>query len=381
MRKSISSLLCDGSAVISKTLFPIIKKNNSATCSVNNIITNSFINRNYAEVINKKVNLLKMKTEIVNNNRNESFKLNISEQNRKKVLKEIETLPEKITQEETQKRLHFERVTKFLARMGVCSKRQAIELIKKNEVMVNGNVINETGMKINPFVDVITVKGMQLKKKDMEKAVNELKLYIYHKPRGVLCSRVEHEKGKGRDTVYGKLRAMGFNHLISVGRLDYNTEGLLLLTNDGMLARNLELPTTGFERQYLVRVHGRVTQSLLDSLKKGSTIEGVHYGGMKAILQREGENSSWIKVILHEGKNREIRKIFQNLNLPVSRIIRIQFGPYKLENTQKGQLRLVELKEDLRKYCSPLHKLVEKSKEKGLESEMEETLNIRHREK
>ena len=151
--------------------------------------------------------------------------------------------------------------------------------------------------------------------------------------------------------------------MIYVGRLDYNSEGLLLLTNDGQLSRYLAHPQTGLERHYLVRVHGRASQPMLDSLQKGSTIEGVHYSGMKAVIHREGENSSWIKVILQEGKNREIRKIFQQLNLPVSRIVRIQYGPYKLENIPTGQLRAAELKEEFKMYCNDINKIAEKSKE------------------
>lgn len=188
--------------------------------------------------------------------------------------------------------------------------------------------------------------------------MNNVKIYAYYKPREVLCSRVDNQGN--RETLYHRLERLGFGHLISVGRLDYNSEGLLLLTNDGQLARHLELPQTGLQRHYLIKIHGKVTQSMLDSLRKGSSIEGVHYAGMEATLHREGEKSSWLKVVLHEGKNREIRKIFQHLHFPVSRIIRIQYGPYKLENIQKGQLKALDLHDDMKKYCSSISRISEK---------------------
>ncbi|EFC50555.1 predicted protein [Naegleria gruberi] len=294
-----------------------------------------------------------------------SFNLSLPNSKRNHILKELEKLPPTLGEEDLVKREQVERVSKFLARVGVCSKQQGVDLIKAGQVKVNGILITESGQKMNPFYDVVTVKGVNITKKDVESNLENVKLYAYHKPRGVLCSRVDN--GGNRETIYQRLERMGFGHLISVGRLDYNSEGLILLTNDGNLSRHLELPQTGLERQYLVRVHGQVSQPLLDSLQKGSTIEGVHYAGMKATLHREGEKTSWIKVILHEGKNREIRKIFQQLNLPVSRIMRIQYGPYKLENIQKGQIKVLELKEEFKQKCSNIYKTAVRSKEKELE--------------
>jgi 23S rRNA pseudouridine2605 synthase len=179
----------------------------------------------------------------------------------------------------------------------------------------------------------------------------ETKIYAFRKGVGVICSRKD---DKGRPTIYDFLQKYNFNHLMKVGRLDYNTEGLLLLTNDGDLARNLELPSSKVKRKYLVKIFGNVTPHHLDKFSQGSMISGVQYGKIKTKIVSSLKNYTWIEVELYEGKNREIRNVFNHMKMNVCRLIRIQYGPYKLNSAtiSKNQLKELSIHKEFLKYTS-----------------------------
>ena len=164
------------------------------------------------------------------------------------------------------------------------------------------------------------------------------RLFLYHKPRGLVTT---HSDPEGRDTIFRAL-PKGLPRLISVGRLDINTEGLLLLTNDGGLARVLELPATGWLRQYRVRALGRVQQDALDRLRGGITVDGIRYGPIEATLDREQGANVWLTIGIREGKNREVRKVLETLRLKVNRLIRVAFGPFELGDLDDGAVREIE---------------------------------------
>ena len=164
------------------------------------------------------------------------------------------------------------------------------------------------------------------------------RLFLYHKPRGLVTT---HDDPEGRPTVFDKLPE-GLPRLISIGRLDFNTEGLLLLTNDGGLARALELPATGWLRRYRVRAHGEVTQAQLDELKNGIEVEGVKYGPIEATLERDQGANVWLVFAIREGKNREVRNVCAHLGLEVNRLIRVSYGPFQLGEVAEGQVEEVK---------------------------------------
>jgi 23S rRNA pseudouridine2605 synthase len=226
------------------------------------------------------------------------------------------------------------RVAKLLARAGVASRRDVEKLIAEGRVALNGQVLTTPAVKVEPG-DILTVDGAVVS--DAEPT----RLFRYHKPVGLLTS---HKDPKGRPTVFEAL-PKGLPRLISVGRLDINSEGLLLLTNDGELARGLELPAAGVVRRYRARAHGRVTQERLDKLKNGITVEGVHYGAIEAKLDKakEGPQGSnlWITVTLSEGKNREVRRVLEALGLKVNRLIRLAYGPFALGTLLPGEIEEV----------------------------------------
>ncbi len=222
------------------------------------------------------------------------------------------------------------RIAKRIARAGVCSRRDAERLIEAGKVVVNGKVLKSPALNVVD-TDEIIVKGKPLPKGE------PVRLWRYHKPRGRVTS---HRDPQGRPTVFEALP----DHLprvISVGRLDFNTEGLMLLTTDGDLARHLELPSTGWRRRYRVRAFGKVTQAELDGLKKGLVIGGVRYGAIDAVLAREG-NNPWINLALCEGKNREVRRVMEHLGLKVSRLIRVSYGPFQLNDLASGAVEEVK---------------------------------------
>jgi 23S rRNA pseudouridine2605 synthase len=235
------------------------------------------------------------------------------------------------------------RIAKALARAGLCSRRDAERWIADGRVAVNGKVLTSPALDVTPR-DRIVVDGSPLP------VAEPARLWRYHKPKGLVTTHADPE---GRATVFDHLPSH-MPRVISVGRLDFNTEGLLLLTNDGELARHLELPATGWLRRYRVRAHGTVTQADLDTLKAGVEIEGVRYGPVDATLDgpsnapaspssfaaRAGANV-WLSIGLREGKNREVRKILSTLGLEVNRLIRVSFGPFQLLDLEPGDTESV----------------------------------------
>ena len=217
------------------------------------------------------------------------------------------------------------RIAKLIAHAGLCSRRDAEQWVLDGRVSVNGKTIHSPALNIMPS-DRVIVDG-----KPVSKENNDPRLFRYYKPVGLVTS---HKDEKGRDTVFNNLPA-GLPRLISVGRLDLNTEGLLLLTNNGDLSRYLELPSTGWTRRYRVRAHGPITQDQLDTLKKGVTIEGIKYKGIDAKINSTAGTNTWMTVALNEGKNREIRRVMQHLGLHVNRLIRVAYGPFGLDKSKK----------------------------------------------
>jgi 23S rRNA pseudouridine2605 synthase len=209
-------------------------------------------------------------------------------------------------------------VAKFLARAGVCSRRDAERLIAEGRVKLNGKVLDTPAVKVTAK-DKVSVDGRPVG------AAEPTRLWRFHKPSGLVTT---HRDPGGRATVFEHL-PKDMPRVISVGRLDLTSEGLLLLTNDGELARRLELPSNGWLRRYRARAFGRVEQWELDQLKDGITVEGVRYGPIEARLERAAANS-WITLSLTEGKNREVRRVLEALGLKVNRLIRVAYGPFQL---------------------------------------------------
>lgn len=225
-----------------------------------------------------------------------------------------------------------ERISKRIARAGICSRRDAERLIAKGQVKLNGNVI-DSPVHIVTDADAIEVEGTLIG------SPAPTCLWLYHKPRGLVVS---HKDPEGRPTVFDALPAT-LPRVVSVGRLDLDSEGLLLLTNSGELARHLELPANGWARRYRVRIHGMPHQDQLRQIKKGITIDGIDYRGVKfepEEKQTDGKNI-WAIVTLEEGKNREIRRIFEHLGHPVSRLIRTSYGPFQLGTLASAEVKLV----------------------------------------
>ena len=233
--------------------------------------------------------------------------------------------------ETTNKDVSGERIAKVMARAGLASRREAAAWIAAGRVSVNGAVISSPALNVTPS-DRITVDGTPLRSRE------RTRLFLYHKPRGLVTT---HSDPQGRDTIFRAL-PKGLPRLISIGRLDINTEGLLLLTNDGGLARVLELPATGWLRQYRVRALGRVQQDALDRLRAGITIDGIRYGPIEATLDREQGANVWLTIGIREGKNREVRKVLETLGLKVNRLIRVAFGPFELGDLDDGAVREIE---------------------------------------
>ena len=222
-----------------------------------------------------------------------------------------------------------ERVAKALARAGVASRREVERLIAAGRVRLNGVVLKTPAIKVGPG-DTLSVDGRTIAAREATR------VWRYHKPAGLLTS---HRDPQGRPTVFENLPP-DLPRVISVGRLDLNSEGLLLLTNDGELARELELPSTGLVRRYRARARGRATQDQLDRLRDGITVEGVHYGPIEARLEEHAGSgvNCWIRVTLTEGKNREVRKVLEALDLSVNRLIRLEYGPFDLGSLKPGEV-------------------------------------------
>jgi 23S rRNA pseudouridine2605 synthase len=218
-----------------------------------------------------------------------------------------------------------ERIAKRLARAGLCSRREAERWIAEGRVTVDGHKLATPAVTVTE-TSVIVVDGKPLP------LAERTRLWRYHKPAGLVTS---HKDPEGRPTVFERLPA-DLPRVISVGRLDLNSEGLLLLTNDGALARRLELPATGWVRRYRVRVFGAPEPAQLAALANGVTVDGLRYGPIKATLDRQQGSNAWLAISLKEGKNREIRKVMEHLGWSVSRLIRIAFGPFQLGLLEPG---------------------------------------------
>jgi 23S rRNA pseudouridine2605 synthase len=229
-----------------------------------------------------------------------------------------------------QQRVAPERIAKMMARAGLCSRRDAERWIAEGRVAVDGAVLTSPAVTVTAQNEV-RVDGRPLP--EPERA----RLWRYHKPAGLVTT---HRDEKGRPTVFAALPA-GLPRLVSIGRLDLNSEGLLLLTNDGALARRLELPATGWVRRYKVRVHGFVDSTRLAALARGTTVDGIVYGPIRAELERQQGSNAWVTLSLQEGKNREVRRVLEHLGYPVTRLIRLAYGPFQLGHLARGAIEEV----------------------------------------
>lgn len=223
-----------------------------------------------------------------------------------------------------------DRIAKVIARAGLASRREAERLIEAGRVTVNGKPIDSPALNVGP-ADKITVDGKPLK------APEPARLWLYHKPSGLVTTERDEQ---GRDTVFANLPD-DLPRVMSVGRLDLNSEGLLLLTNDGELKRRMELPSTGWLRRYRVRVHGTPTDDDLAPLRDGIVVDRVHYQSMQVTLDRQQGRNAWMTVGLREGKNREIRRAMESIGLKVNRLIRLSYGPFQLGNLKAGEVEEV----------------------------------------
>jgi 23S rRNA pseudouridine2605 synthase len=224
-----------------------------------------------------------------------------------------------------------ERIAKVMARAGLCSRREAERWIAEGRVAVNGRKLESPALTIGES-DVVTVDGKPLPERQ------QARLWRYHKPEGLVTT---HRDPEGRPTVFERLpKELG--RVISVGRLDIASEGLLLLTNSGTLARRLELPATGWTRRYRVRVFGAVDAKGLAGLGKGITVEGIRYGSIQAEIDTASGSNTWLTLALKEGKNREVRRVLEHLGLQVNRLIRVGYGPFQLGNLQRGAVEEVQ---------------------------------------
>lgn len=227
-----------------------------------------------------------------------------------------------------------ERIAKFIAASGLCSRRKAEELIEQGVVCVNGTVL-QTPVFLVDGSEEITVQGKPLT------APEKVRVWCYHKPKGLLTTQSD---PAGRPTVFDQL-PKSLPRVLSVGRLDFNSEGLLLLTTSGALKRYLELPSTGWKRNYRVRVHGKVTPEMIGRLQKGIKIKGVSYAPCHLSVEKEQGSNTWVLMTLTEGKNREIRRMMEFFGLPVSRLIRISYGPFQLGKLPVGAVKEVPAKQ------------------------------------
>jgi len=223
------------------------------------------------------------------------------------------------------------RLNKALSMLGICSRRDADKLIKSGQVFVNNRQVTELGIKI--------LQNDKIKISDKEyvlKHKTQTKVWLYYKPVGLVTT---HKDERGRRTVFDAIRQKIRERVISVGRLDINSEGLLLLTNDNEFARHAESPQTGWKRRYKVRVFGDITEDILAQIRQGVSINGIHYAPIEITVLREtaGKNH-WLECVLTEGKNREIRKIFECFGLAVNRLIRTQYGDFSLNDMRPGDV-------------------------------------------
>jgi len=220
-----------------------------------------------------------------------------------------------------------DRIAKVIARAGICSRRDAEKLIGEGRVKLNGELVTSPALNVTEN-DLVSVDDKPLAQPEAAR------MWRYHKPSGLVTT---HKDEKGRPTVFADLpKSMG--RVVSVGRLDFNSEGLLLLTNDGDIARRMEMPAAGWTRVYRVRLFGKVTQAELDRLAEGTVIDGVKYGPIIADLERAKGVYAWARVSLKEGKNREVKRVMESLGLKVARLIRTSYGPFQLGHLPEGQV-------------------------------------------
>ena len=224
------------------------------------------------------------------------------------------------------------RIAKVIADSGHCSRREAEKLIFEGRVRVNGKIIESPALLISDESIKIDNKLINNKQKT--------RLWIFHKPAGFLTSSTD---PKNRKTIYNILPS-DLPRLISIGRLDYNSEGLLLMTTNGELARYVELPKTGWIRKYRVRVHGKINEYRLKNLINGITIDNIKYKFSEVKIEKSNSTNSWLILSLKEGKNREIRKVMEFFGLKVNRLVRISYGPFNLGNLYKGNMREISQK-------------------------------------
>jgi len=227
-----------------------------------------------------------------------------------------------------------ERIAKFLARAGVASRRDAEVMVADKRIQLNKTLVTHPATFVTEG-DLVTVDGNPV---GVQR--ERTRLFKYHKPDGLV---VTHKDPQGRATVFDKLPP-GLPRVVSVGRLDLNSEGLLLLTNDGALARQLELPANAWIRRYRVRAFGDLTQAAIAELAKGVVVEGIKYGPIEAGLDSRKGDNIWLTMALKEGKNREIRKVLGHLGLQVSRLIRVAYGPFQLGTLPRGVVEEVQAK-------------------------------------
>ena len=224
-----------------------------------------------------------------------------------------------------------ERIAKVLARAGIASRREAERLIEAGRVAINGKTIASPALNVTP-ADRITFDGKPVEPADIPR------LWLYHKPEGLVTTAKDE---KGRRTVFDALPD-NLPRVMSIGRLDIGSEGLLLLTNDGGIKRRLELPSTGWLRKYRVRIHGTPEDSAFAPLRRGLTVDGERFRPMDVALDRQQGANAWVTVGIREGKNREIRRAMEAIGLPVNRLIRISYGPFRLGELKPGEVSEVK---------------------------------------
>jgi len=239
-----------------------------------------------------------------------------------------------------------ERIAKLLARAGVASRREVERMIADGRVAIEGKVL-DTPATIIPDLRGVTVDGKPVGKAE------RTRLFAFHKPTGLITAERD---PKGRATIYTALRnalPKGAGRVMPIGRLDLNTEGLLLLTNDGEFKRAMELPASGIPRTYRARTFGEVTQAQLEDLFDGLTIDGVRYGRIDANMERRTGRNQWIELTITEGKNREVRRVLEHLGLQVSRLIRVGYGPFALGELPRGAVVEIQ-KHEIERFRSSL---------------------------